>query len=319
MQKNSNQQGRIYRIGLLSATVALLTALSACGGGGGDSGNAAAVSNDSGNPASTPAGTTSSSTNASFFDSIFMTDSGSGFYQFGANAGSVVGTIAATGRTRFFVTSDADVNFTAVTSAVAGPYTQRYVTQAYITSEGAFTSDSTPYIDFGSNSKIFQKLPQGYELGMQGMSAPLYRVTIQAEDVSGLPVSEAIRKDEGPATNGLSRLLSQDSSVMPPGSQIYQIPYTVLTTHLWANLSSGTTGFSTLEQVQSRAGGEIQSLGGYRYLKPAPNSATYVEYNGGIYYGELLNAGDLHDVVPAAYNSKAADYLAQREAAALTQ
>ena len=314
MQKNNNQRGHICRRGLLSATVVLLTTLSACGGGNSDS--SAAVSNDAGNPASTPAATTPSSTNASFFNGIFMKDSGSGFYQFGGS--STNGKFVATGRTQFFVNTDADQNFTTVTSAIAGAYTQRYVKQVYITAEGAFISESTPYIDIGSNSKIFQKLPQGFEIGMQGMSTALYRVTINAEDVSGLPVSQAVYKDFGPATNGLSSLLANDNTSMPQGSQIYQIPYTVLTTHLWVNLSSGPVSTQTLEQIQASSGGTIQSLGGYRYLKPAPNSATSVEYNGAIYYGEVLNAGDVEDRVTAAYNGTAADYLAQREAAALT-
>jgi hypothetical protein len=317
MKKNLKQQTRFHRIGLLSAIGILLTALSACGGGSSNSDNSAAVSNDTANPASTPAATPPSSTTASFFNGIFMKDGGSGFYQFGSTTAS--GNVVATGRTQFFVNADADPNFATVTSTIAGAYTQRYVSQVYITAEGAFTSESTPYIDIGSNSKIFQKLPQGYELGMQGMSTALYRVTINAEDVSGLPISEAIFKDRGPTTNGLSSLLGKDSTPMPQGSQIYQIPYTVLTTHLWVNLSSGPASSQTLEQIQATSGGSIQTLGGYRYLQPTPNSSASVEYNGAIYYGEVLNAGDVEDPQPAAYNSIAADYIAQRETAALAQ
>jgi hypothetical protein len=311
-------------------TAGLLLALAACGGGSGsglsaveNNGNGATggTSSNSADTASTSSDApTSSSAAASFFNSIFLKDSGSGFYQFDANyPGSGGYTPVASGRTRFYVDSDSDDNFIAETTTIAGAYTQDYETQLYITAEGAFTSRSTPYIHFGSNSKIFQKLSQGYELGMRGMSTALERITIKMDDVSGLPISDAIRKDEGPAINGLPFLLAADKSPMPKGSIIYQLPYTVVTTHLWANLTKGKDPFASLEEIQARTGGAIQSLGGYRYLQPAPNSMIHIEYDGALYHGELVKAGDIHDVVPAAYNSIAADFIAQREAVALAK
>lgn len=159
-------------------------------------------------------------------------------------------------------------------------------------------------------------VPQGYELGIQGMSTPLYQVTINTQDVSSQAVSKVVQQDEGPATNGLSLLLGNDNTPMPQGAQMYQMPYTVLTTHLWVNLSTGKLNFASLESAQSLVGGTIQTLGGYRYVWPSANSGAYVEYNGAIYIGEMLTAGDVHDVDPAAYNRVAADFIAQRESVA---
>lgn len=59
-------------------------------------------------------------------------------------------------------------------------------------------------------------------------------------------------------------------------------------------------------------------MGGYRYLKASSNS-VYVDYNGTICYGEFESAGDIHDISAAAYNRIAADFVAQREVAALKQ
>lgn len=291
--------------------VATAVALSACGGGSNSGGSPITSNSPSDSNASNSTGP--SSTAATFFDSIFLKDSGAGFFQFGANFDSSKGKPTATGRTQFYVNSDSDANFTEVGSVIVDPYTQERDDQAYITAEGAFTSSSTPYIDIGTSSKIFQILPQGYQLGMNGMSSALYEMTVTPQDVSGLPVSEAIYKDEGPSTNGLSILLGQDTTPMPQGAQMYQLPYKVLTTHLWLNLSTAKTGWNSLEQVQSTTGGTIQSLGGYRYLKPASNSVTYIEYKGEVFIGELLNAGDEHDIVPAAYNRIAADFIAQEQ------
>jgi hypothetical protein len=66
-----------------------------------------------------------------------------------------------------------------------------------------FTSRNTPYTDLGDNLKIFQKLSNGYQLGMKGMSTPLYEITLTQQDVSGQPVGTAVNSDRGPATNGL--------------------------------------------------------------------------------------------------------------------
>ncbi|MFM0715165.1 hypothetical protein PQQ73_02345 [Paraburkholderia strydomiana] len=301
------------RIQTCTATLAVATAvmLAACGGSSNSDSSPITSNSPSGSNASNSTGP--SSTAETFFDSVFLKDSGTGFFQFGANLDSSKGTPTATGRTQFYVNSDSEANFAEVGSVILGPYTQEHDDQAYISSEGAVTSSSTPYIDIGSSSKIFQILPQGYQLGMNGMSSALYEVTVTPQDVSGLPVSQAIDKDEGPSTNGLSVLLGQDTTPMPQGAQMYRLPYKVLTTHLSLNLSTAKTGWNSLEQVQSTTGGTIQSLGGYRYLKPASNSVTCIEYNGAVFIGDLLNAGDEHDTVPAAYNRIAADFIAQEQ------
>jgi hypothetical protein len=216
------------RKGATAAAVVLLMSLAACGGNINSTAsgeNPGASTGGAGNDAaSTPP---TRSTNASFFDGIFLKDSGTGYYQFDANFQG--GKVKGTAKTAFYVNTDGDSNFSTTSSPVAGTFSQQYVSQAYITSEGAFTSQSTPYTDIGTNSKIFSKLPQGYELGMQGMSSPLYQVTVNAQDVSGQPVSQVVYKDEGPATNGLYSLLSNDNTPMPQGSTIYQTPYSVLT------------------------------------------------------------------------------------------
>jgi hypothetical protein len=306
------------RKGATAAAVVLFMSLAACGGnsssaasGAGPGASTGGAGNDAASISSIP------SANASFFDGIFLKDSGTGYYQFDANFQG--GNVKGTGNTAFYVNTDGDSNFSTTSSPVAGTFSQRYVSQVYITSEGAYASQSTPYTDIGTNSKIFSKLPQGYELGMQGMSSPLYQVTVNPQDVSGQPVSQVLYKDEGPGTNGLNSLLFHDNTPMPQGSKIYQTPYSVLTTHLWVNLTAKLSGFGSLEQIQTATGGTIRSLGGYRYLQPTPDSAASVEYNGAIYYGELLNAGEVHDVDPTAYNRVAAEFIAQREAAALGQ
>jgi hypothetical protein len=192
------------RIQTCTATLAVATAvmLAACGGSSNSDSSPITSNSPSGSNASNSTGP--SSTAATFFDSVFLKDSGTGFFQFGANLDSSKGTPTATGRTQFYVNSDSDANFAEVGSVILGPYTQEHDDQAYISAEGAVTSSSTLYIDIGSSSKIFQILPQGYQLGMNGMSSALYEVTVTPQDVSGLPVSQAIDKDEGPSTNGLS-------------------------------------------------------------------------------------------------------------------
>lgn len=313
------QRSTAGRKATVALTLALMVGLGACGGGGGNNSSPVANTGGSQTPSDNTGGSGNStpSTNASFFDGIFLQGSGSGLYQFDSNMAN--GAVTATGRTSFSVNTDDDASFTTISNVVAGNFTQQYVTQAYITAEGAFTSQSTPYTDIGTNSKIFAKLPQGYELGIQGMSTPLYQVTINTQDVSSQAVSKVVQQDEGPATNGLSLLLGNDNTPMPQGAQMYQMPYTVLTTHLWVNLSTGKLNFASLESSQSLVGGTIQTLGGYRYVWPSANSGAYVEYNGAIYIGEMLTAGDVHDVDPAAYNRVAADFIAQRESAAVGQ
>jgi hypothetical protein len=85
------------------------------------------------------------------------------------------------------------------------------------------------------------------------------------------------------------------------------------------DLSSRNSSWTSLESAQASVGGTIQALGGYRYLQPSPDSVAYVEYHSEIRTAEVLTAGDVHVVAPAAYNRVAADFIAQREAAALAQ
>jgi hypothetical protein len=304
------------RRGATSIAVALMMSLAACGGGGGNGADTGSTQNNSGAAAdgtsgTTPTTPTTPSTNASFFDSIFLSGTGTGYYQFEANiSGS---SVISAGRTAFYVNSDGDTNFSTLASAVSGNFAPAYTMQVYITSEGAFTSQSTFDTNIGTNSKIFSILAQGFELGMQGMSKPLYSVTINAQDVSGQPVSQVISRDETAWPSGLYWLYA-DNTPMPQGAQMYQVPRTIETTYLWLDLANGLSG--TLESIQAWSGGEIQSLGGYRYLITSSDGrGGYVEYNGTVYNGVLFQIGDQYSEMGAAYNQIAADFLAQREAA----
>src|SRR5271165_4265015 len=94
------------RKGAAAAAVVLLMSLVACGGGNNSitasGANAGGVTTGeaSDNEASTPS---NPSTNASFFNRIFLRESGAGYYQFDANfqGGRAIGS----GRTEFYVNS----------------------------------------------------------------------------------------------------------------------------------------------------------------------------------------------------------------------
>ncbi|SIO72582.1 hypothetical protein SAMN05444172_9031 [Burkholderia sp. GAS332] len=219
----------------LMATVKVAITLSAYPGGGGADGVVSGTDSQSGS-------LDASSTQAGFFDSIFVNGSGSGYYQFGANFGGASGKPTATGRTQFYLSGDSDINFTETTGVIVGSYQQQYVDGVYITEEGAFTSRSTRYTDIGSGSRIFQKLPQGYQFGMNGMTSPLYDVTLTSQDVSGQPVGQALEADNGPSTNGLLALLGNDTTRMPAGAVIFQSSEKMLTTHRLFNLGGKNAG-----------------------------------------------------------------------------
>ncbi|MCI0150799.1 hypothetical protein KNO81_33570 [Paraburkholderia sediminicola] len=306
------------RTGMVMATIVMVMTLTACPGGG-TSDKSSAVDNAEGAATGNPSGTPGTpSTQAGFFDSIFINGSGSGYYQFGANFGGTSGKPVATGRTQFYVNGDADTNFSESTAIVLGSYQQQYVDNVYITVEGAFASRSTPYTDIGSGSRIFQRLPQGYQMGMNGMSAPFYEITLTQQDLPGQPVGQALEADKGPATNGLSILLGNDATPMPGGAQILQLSEKTLATHLWLNLASKDASGKSLEQWQAQLGGTIQTLGGYRYVllgsgTSGAGSSAYIEYNGAIYSGELNEAGQVNSQIPAAYSRIAADFIMQEE------
>ncbi|MFC0397071.1 hypothetical protein [Paraburkholderia rhizosphaerae] len=292
--------------------------LAACGGDGNNP--TGTVAADSTGPA--PSGANApADTAAAFFDSIFMDGAGKGYYQFDtahdAN-GLPLMNQTTSGRRRYYVTGEADTNFTQTTNAIAGGYVPYVESVVFITDEGAFTSQSAASTNIGTNSKIFKRLQQGYDLGMTGMSTPLYRVTIKVQDVSGQSVAAVVSQDENATLNGLMPV-RQDNAPMPTGAQIYQVPYTVLKQHLRINLSITRPSPSSLETLQASQGGTIEMMGGYRWLKPATsNGLPYIEYNGAVYNGGLQMPDDVHEAVGAAYNQVAADFIAQRLAIALT-
>lgn len=297
--------------------VSLLVAMAACGGGGGDGDGDGGGGDSAG--AQAPAGSatpTAPATSASFFDAIFVRETGTGYYQFAANLDPETAAVTSAGKVQYFVSGNGDTTFGLSASAVAGAYRQVYANQAYITAEGTFTAPGWSDAPIGPSVRIFRKFAQGYEAGVQGMTAPLYRVNIDVQDVSGRPLADVVQMDAGRERNGLASLLADDASAMPAGAQIYQVPYTALVTHLWANLASGKTGETSLDTVQASAGGTIQSLGGCRYLV-TPDGAAYVEYRDQVYSGALYTAGTVVSAVPAAYNRVAADFIASREVEAI--
>lgn len=283
----------------------LLSLLSACGND----------SSDGGTPAQAASNATFAAPlqTAAFFDDIFLAAKGAGYYAFDANTAQ--DQITGAGRTRYYVNSDNDNHFSRASEVVSGAFVQQSVKRVYITSEAVAISRQTRYTDIGANSKIFAKLPQGYELGLDGISTPLYSVQMEVLDVSGLPVSEVVGQDEASERNGLLVLLGKDSTLMPKGAKIYLESCTVMTTHLRVNLSAAMTGLQSVEAIQAAKDGTIDSLGGYRYLQSIAG-AVYIDYDGAIYSGELLSAGDSCEGDVAAYNRIAADFLARREAAA---
>ncbi len=298
---------------IISIATALIT-LSACGGG--SNGEGASVSNDSGTKTSDKSDQGISapplpSANASFFDNIFMNSGGAGYYQFDANWPTGGSRPTATGRTRIYVNSDADTNFSVLTTSILGSIAPDS-TQVYVTGEGVFTSVNPYGSNIGSNSTIFQRLSQGYQLGMKGLSTPLYEITLTINDVAGQPARDVVARDEG-VGGGLVSLLYQDASPMPAGAKTYTQVAKTLAYHLSFNLLSPKPAVTSLEAAQANAGGTIQMLGGLRYLRRANSNWAYVEYNSAIRSAYVYAPGDIDDAMPSGYNQIAADFLAQEE------
>jgi len=82
---------------------------------------------------------------------------------------------------------------------LCGPYSRRAACRTCRARGGGGSSGTYPS-DIGSNSRIFARLPQGYQLGMNGMSGPLYEFTLTTQDVSGEPVNQVVGLDEPLAT-----------------------------------------------------------------------------------------------------------------------
>ncbi|SAL41166.1 hypothetical protein AWB64_04378 [Caballeronia sordidicola] len=309
MSSSKNLRKSVARKGASTAILMLVAALTACGGSGNDeasrSANAAATPPDS---STTPASDLPSA-NANFFDSIFLDASGAGYYEFGANYAKGFYPTA-TGRTRLYVTGDTDTNFSLSSTDIFGPYAANSE-DGYLTAEGAFMSINARPSDIGDNSRIFQRLPQGYQLGVNGMSGPLYEITLTVNDVAEEAVNSVVARDEA-GGNGLTLLLGNDTTAMPAGAQTYRQIAKTLVSHVAFSAFISNQGFTSLEQAQARNGGVIQTLGGYRYLSYSKHGAL-VEYNGTIYGGQKYDAGDVNDAKPSGYNRIAADFLAQEQ------
>ncbi|WP_207004110.1 hypothetical protein [Trinickia mobilis] len=260
----------------------------------------------------------SSSINSqSFFDSVFLTGVGEGYFQFDAVMDPTTGRPTAAGRTEYSVSGETDENFKPRDTVVAGEFGQSMMIQVYIAADGAVESTSSAYTNMGSSSRIFKRMPQGYQLGMEGLPSPLYDVTLTPVDVSGQAVGAVISKDSGSATNGLSILLASGTAPMPKGARIFQVSENVLTTHLWFRLSWMGSGWPSLEAAQAANGGTIRTLGGYRYLDGGAKQGVYIEYKGVVHSGQLFNAGETHAALPGAYNRIAAEFIAQEEQTAM--
>lgn len=299
---------RVVRKVTTATTLALVAMLTACGGGNND--NSSSTSNTAVTPSGSPDTSASDtpSTNTSFFDSIFLDGSGAGYYQFAANyANGFYPT--ATGQLRIYVTADANANFSLAPTAILGPYAANNE-GGYLTAEGLFMSTGPESSGLGG-SRIFQRLSQGYQWGPNGISAPLYEITLTAEDVAGQPVNEVAARDEAGA-NGLTVVLSYDETPMPAGAQTYRQTAKVLVSHVSFNTAGKAKVLTSLEQNQAYYGGAIETLGGYRYLRTSSRQA-YAEYNGAVYSAVIHNAGDIEDAMPSGYNRIAADFIVQEE------
>jgi hypothetical protein len=303
-----NPNHRIVRKVKAAEALALVATLTACSGGNNDS--PSSTSNTAVTPSGSPDTSASDApaTNTSFFNRIFLDGSGAGYYQFGANyANGFYPT--ATGLVRIYVTADASTNFNVDPTAILGSYAPNSET-GYLTAEGLFMSTGPESSGLGG-SRIFQQLSQGYQWGPNGVSAPLYEVTLTAEDVTGQPVSGVVGLDEA-GGNGLTVVLGNDTTPMPAGAQTYRQTANVLVSHLVFNTAGKLKVFTSLEQTQAYYGGTIQTLSGYRYLVVSANNA-YAEYNGAVYPAKLYSAGDVNDAMPSGYNRIAADFIVQQQ------
>jgi hypothetical protein len=298
----------VSRKATIATALALVAMLTACGGGNSD--NPSSTSNTALTPSGSPdtSAADTAAANPSFFDGIFLDGTGAGYYQFAANYADAFYPTA-TGQVRIYVTADANTNFSTTPTAILGPYVASNQ-GLYLTAEGLFISSGPESSGLGG-ARIFQQLPQGYQWGPNGISAPLYEITLTAEDVAGQRVSYVAGRDEA-GGNGLTVLLGSDTTPMPAGAQTYRQTAKVLVSHVSFNTASRVKVFTTLEQTQAYYGGTVQTLGGYRYLLTS-NQQAYAEYNGAVYFAAVHNVGDVDDAMPSGYNKIAADFLVQEE------
>ncbi|MDR5742022.1 hypothetical protein QCE73_02490 [Caballeronia sp. LZ029] len=203
-----------------AASFLIAVTLSACGGSDGVAGgDIASVAKSAGAPAGASDAVTQTSDASSFFDGIFNTTSGAGYYIFGWNsiqspktggallkdpvsppAGSMTEPAPRdTGitRTRFGVIDGSDTTLRQSYVPLTGNDTLQYSKMVYITAEGAFPADSLPYDDLGPQTKIFQRSPDGFDFGVKGMSTPLYHVTLDVQNVAGQSVKSVVKLFQG--------------------------------------------------------------------------------------------------------------------------
>lgn len=302
---------------MISASALLASGLTACGGADGAGGDIAAVSKAENAASETPGA--QASTASSFFDDIFLNEDSGGYFYFAYNSvgspGVSTGLDSSIGisQLNLFAKTDEASALKTKATPLTGNNTLQYSNIAYITSEGVFPTSTLPYDDLGLDSKVFQKLPDGYEFGVKGMSVPLYRVSLSVQDISGQTIAEATSKMQGfsePMTRTLPRLVfpSNDPSTMPQGSRLYMPTYEAQTTFLRVKLNTRTREGVSLEQVinelpaahRDEMYSPIQSLGGVRYLKIMGRTAIYlltsddylVEYDGALYTAERFSPGD---------------------------
>lgn len=310
MSNVGNSKLRIARKVTAATSLALAAMLTACGGGNGNSDDSSSASNAAVTPPVSPdtAASDTPATSTSFFDSVFLDSIGAGYYQFGANYGSGFYPTA-TGQLRIYVTADTNTNFSLTSTAILGPYVEDN-DEAYVTAEGLFMATSVGSSGLGG-ARIFQQLPQGYQWGPNGVSAPLYEIALTIEDVAGQPINEMAGHDEA-GGNGLTLVLTADTTPMPAGAKIYRQTSKVLVPHLIIKTGSKPQPFASLEKAQAYYDGTIQTLGGYRYLL-TNSTITYAEYNGAVYMANVRNVGDLDDAMPSGYNRIAADFIVQEQ------
>jgi hypothetical protein len=293
-----------YRLKLIAIS-GLITILAACGGGGSSSAdNSGALANGE--------------VSSEFFDSIFMKESGSGYYTFeaydpGFASGKMEGRYAdrvTTARTQSFVESGSDSILKQSTSTVAGNYFRQLANYIYITSDGAFIAQDLIHAGVGGTSKIFQKYADGFDVGTDDMSTPLYRSKLRPRDISGQSVKSLAILDPR-----LAYIFENDESAAPTGAKSYNPIYTALKAHILVD-SPGSSN-TWLEAEQAKSGGTIETLGGYRYLKYSSGNRVTLEFNGLVFSGNLYAEGAMLSFSAPGYNRTAADFIAQREVAVL--
>ncbi|SAK64956.1 hypothetical protein AWB76_03587 [Caballeronia temeraria] len=309
-QSIAKRAARMRLMPIVSLFIA--AALSGCGGsdGAAGGGDIASVAKSAGAPEAASGAVAQTSNASSFFDGIFNTTSGAGYYIFGWNSilspdtGGALGETGIT-RTRFGVIDGSDTTLRQSYVPLTGNDTLQYSKMVYITAEGAFPADSLPYDDLGPQTKIFQRLPDGFDFGVKGMSTPLYRVTFDVQDVSGQSVKSVVKLFQGgdpvvpaprvpsplprptsiqdvqvmvdyianPLTVNMPRLVfpSSDATVMPAGSQVFVPTYTAQTQFLRVDLSRVFFN-GTIQDYRKNTGFRplTESIwsGGYQYASP---------------------------------------------------